>query len=160
MRGREEMYGYLVAAVLAAAAVANLVITHGTGAPAHPPTGLSVIGLLGAVVLAATVRVRNRLLTPFLAVIVAFFVTLPKVPRSLDGLHIVALVVPVIYALWVTQRHKKAQGPRPARGRRGAGTGAGGRTSASSAGGSTSARTPVKTGKPSGRYTPPKSRRR
>ncbi|MDQ2754919.1 MAG: hypothetical protein M3R71_05150, partial [Actinomycetota bacterium] len=122
MRGREEAYGYVVGLVLLAAALANLVVTHGKGAPAHPQTSLSVVGLLAAMVMIGTVRVRNRLLTPFAAVIAAFFVTFPKGPNSLSLIHILALVAPVAYALLVTQRHRKAQGPRAPRGRRGAPT--------------------------------------
>src|SRR6185437_4594312 len=51
MRGTEPLYGYVVAIELIGVSILNLTVTHGTGAPAHPPTRLSVIGLIGSIAL-------------------------------------------------------------------------------------------------------------
>lgn len=127
MQGREFLYGHLVAGVLIAVAIANFVLRHGTGAPKHPSTGLAVIGLVAALAMLPLLHTRNRFIAPFGAVIAAFLVTLPRGPNSLQSLHVLAIIFPLVYALLLTQRQRKAAiaqvkaggGPRrEARGRR------------------------------------------
>ncbi len=108
MQGNEALYGYVVAAELIVVAVLNLADTHGPGAPAHPQTVLSLIGLATSLLLAAVVQTRSRFIVPFAAILAAFFVTLPRVPTSLSLAHILALIIPVIYAFVLTQRQRKA----------------------------------------------------
>lgn len=108
MQGREFLYGQLVAAVLIAVAIANFVIRHGAGAPKHPQTGLQILGLLTAVALVPIMFTRNRFIAPFAAVIAAFFVTFPTGPSTVRSLHVVAIIFPLIYALLLTQRQRKA----------------------------------------------------
>jgi hypothetical protein len=108
MRGTEALYGYVVALELIGVSVLNLTVTHGKGAPAHPPTRLSVIGLIGSIALIGVVRLHHRLIVPFATIIAAFLVTLPKVPNSLTPAHLLALVIPVVYAFLLTQRQRKA----------------------------------------------------
>jgi hypothetical protein len=108
MRGTEALYGYVVALELIGVSILNLTVTHGRGAPAHPPTRLSVIGLIGSIALIGVVRIHHRLIVPFATIIAAFLVTLPKVPDSLTAAHLLALVIPVVYAFVLTQRQRKA----------------------------------------------------
>lgn len=108
MQGREFLYGHLVAGALIAVAIANFVIRHGTGAPKHPQTTLSIIGLVAAVALLPVLRTRNRFIAPFAAVIAAFFVTFPRGPSRLQSLHVIAIIVPLVWALLLTQRQRKA----------------------------------------------------
>jgi hypothetical protein len=108
MRGNEALYGYILAAELVVVSVFNLVFTHGKGAPAHPPTTLSVVGLIVSVAFGALVRTHNRFIVSFAALIAAFFVTLPRVPSKLFVFHLLALILPLIYALVLMQRQRKA----------------------------------------------------
>ena len=108
MRGTEALYGYVVALELIGVSILNLTVTHGKGAPAHPPTRLSVIGLIGSIALIGVVRIHHRLIVPFGTIIAAFLVTLPKVPNSLTSAHLLALIIPVVYAFLLTQRQRKA----------------------------------------------------
>jgi hypothetical protein len=109
MRGSEPLYGYLVALELVLVSILNLTVTHGKGAPAHPSTGLSTVGLVASLLLVALVRIRHRLIVPFAAIVAAFFVTtLPKVPNSLSVAHLLGLVIAAVYAFVLTQRQRKA----------------------------------------------------
>jgi hypothetical protein len=118
MRGNELMYGYIVVAELAVVAVINLTITHGKGAPTHSQTTVSLLGLVAAAILGLVLQTRNRLVCGFTAILAAYFVTLPKVPNSLALFHLLALAIPVAYALILAQRQRKAataqQRSRPA----------------------------------------------
>jgi hypothetical protein len=116
MRGSEVMYGYIVALELIAVSVLNLTITHGPGAPTHPErlvganltsTELSVFGLVLSIGMLGVIQTKHRFIVPFYSIIAAFFVTLPKVPDSLSLTHLIALVVPVVYAFVLTQRQRK-----------------------------------------------------
>jgi hypothetical protein len=108
MRGTEAMYGYVVALELFVVAVINLAVTHGPGAPAHPQTALSLVGLAASIVLVAIMQTKNRMVVSLSAIGVAFFVTLPAVPNSVRAVHILALIVPVVYAFVLTQRQRRA----------------------------------------------------
>jgi len=108
MQGNEFLYGHVVAAILIAVAIANFLIRHGTGAPTHPQTTLQIIGLIAAVALLPILRTRNRFIAPFAAVIAAFFVTFPRGPNSVQSMHVIAIVFPLVYALLLTQRQRKA----------------------------------------------------
>jgi hypothetical protein len=167
MRGPELRYGYIVAAVLAVVGVLNLLITHGKGAPKHPPTGASIGGLLAVAAFVGLLQLRHRLVAPFAAIIAAFFVTTPKVPDALATTgHILALLLPVAYAVWITQRHRKSQRARqgsplrmtPAERRAAAEARRGNRRSGRTSG-STTARAPASGPRASPRYTPPKAKR-
>jgi hypothetical protein len=108
MRGSEAMYGYLVGLELIVVSILNLVVIHGKGAPAHPSTGLAVIGLVASIAATVMVRIHHRLIVPFALIVAAFFVTLPRGPDSLASVHLLALIIPVAYALIITQRQRKA----------------------------------------------------
>jgi uncharacterized membrane protein YgcG len=183
MRGTESLYGYVVAVELVVVAVLNLTVRTGTGAPAHPQTTLQVIGIAASVALFGLLQVRSRTIVGFGAIVAAFFVTLPKVPNSLSLAHILALAVPLIYGLILTQRQRRATGLARGSRRGGGGSGSGttenssragggsGRRGSAAAGGrarnATSGRgrrgkaaDPAPTGpRASARYTPPKAKR-
>jgi len=108
MRGTEAMYGYVVALELFVVAVLNLTVTHGPGAPVHPQTALSLVGLVASLVLVLIIQTHNRMIVSLSAIGAAFFVTLPAVPNSVRAVHILALIIPVIYAFVLTQRQRKA----------------------------------------------------
>lgn len=117
MRGSEPMYGYLVALELIVVSVLNMTVTHGKGAPTGPQhvlgasftaTELRAVGLVAALALLGVIQTRNRLIVPFAAIVAAFFATLPKVPNSLAPTHLVALIIPVVYAFVLTQRQRKS----------------------------------------------------
>jgi hypothetical protein len=108
MRGSEARYGYIVALELIGVSIVNLVVIHGKGAPKHPATAVAVVGLLASVGLVALVRTHHRIIVPLGAVVAAFFVTLPRVPNSVAETHLLALGIPVIYALIITQRQRKS----------------------------------------------------
>jgi uncharacterized membrane protein YccC len=109
MQGNEPLWGYAVAVLLVVVAVLDLTVTTGAGAPKHPTTWTPAAGLVLALVLAGTMRYRSRLLSPFVAIFAAFFVTLSKGPRVLGFPHILALVVAVGFALLVSMRQRKDQ---------------------------------------------------
>jgi hypothetical protein len=173
MRGSETMYGYLVALELIVVSIINLTDTHGAGAPTGPqrlfganisPHSLSVFGLAVSIAVLGIVHwVRHRFVVAFAGIIAAFFVTLPKVPNSLTTTHLVALVIPVVYAFVLTQRQRKDSlartrqaGGAPARGSAPAN-----RRGDAPAGRRSRKNEPAPTGpKPSSRYTPPKPKRR
>jgi hypothetical protein len=110
MRGNEAMWGYLVAAELILVSILNLAVTHGPGASKHPQTALSVVGLVASIALVPVIRITNhRFIVPLSAIGAAFFVTLPsQVPNSVRTAHILALIIPVIYAFVLTQRQRRA----------------------------------------------------
>jgi hypothetical protein len=110
MRGPEPLYGYVVAAELLVVAILNLTDTHGPGAPAHPDTALAAAGILGAAALAAAIRfTRHRMVVAFVTIAAAFLVTVPKIPTSLELVHVIAIAVPFVYAFILTQRQNKAR---------------------------------------------------
>lgn len=108
MQGNEYMYGHVVAAILIAVAIANFILRHGAGAPKKPQTALEIVGLVAAIALLPILQTRNRFIAPFAAVIAAFFVTFPRGPNSLQSLHVLAIIFPLVYALLLTQRQRKA----------------------------------------------------
>ena len=171
MRGTESLYGYVVALELLVVAILNIVITKGKGAPAHPQTGLQIIGVAAPLVLVGVIQTRNRTIVGFAAIVAAFFVTLPKVPTSLAIPHVLALAVPLAYGLIITQRQRRAVGNAARKGSR---VGANGNARSSRGQGTTDAgagrRRGRKAGKggkeevpqgprPNARYTPPKAKR-
>jgi membrane protein implicated in regulation of membrane protease activity len=135
MRGQETMYGYLIALELIAVSILNLADTHGAGAPTGPQKifgasltsrQLSVFGLIVSIALLGVVyKVRHRFVVAFAGIIAAFFVTLPKVPNSLTATHLIALVIPVVYAFILTQRQRKAALAQSQARQRGESTGSG-----------------------------------
>jgi hypothetical protein len=61
------------------------------------------------VAVVASVQYRNRLLSPFVAIFGAFFVTLPKGPSSLSIPHIIVLMVAVSFAVIVSIHQRRDQ---------------------------------------------------
>ena len=177
MRGTESLYGYVVALELLVVAVLNLTVRTGAGAPAHPQTALQIVGIAASVALVGVLQLRSRTIAGFGAIVAAFFVTLPKVPNSLSLAHILALAVPLIYGLVLTQRQRRAigsvRGNRRGGGRTAGGESAGGgrrggsavasrrdRTAPSGRGRRGRAAAPEPSGpRPNARYTPPKAKR-
>ncbi len=172
MRGTEPLYGYVVGLELLVVAILNTVITTGKGAPAHPQTWLHIVGIVASVGFFGVLQSRHRTIVGFSAIIAAFFVTMPKVPNSLGLPHILALAFPMVYALIITQRQRRAltSAMKAGRGSRGRAR-TGGRADARAAGGNGTARSADRRrgGKaaaagPAGprasaRYTPPKAKR-
>lgn len=165
LRGTEPLYGYVVALELLVVAILNLVITTGKGAPAHPQTALQLVGVIAPLGFAALLRLRNRTLAGFAAIVAAFFVTLPRVPNSLSVAHVFALAIPLAYGLIITQRQRKAMGSAVRGGRR-AGGGRRPREDTKAAGPPAARRrrgradsAPASGPRPSPRYTPPKAKR-
>jgi hypothetical protein len=166
MRRPEPLYGYVVAVELIFVSILNLTVTHGSGAPAHPATTWSVIGLLASIAMIPIIRFTNhRLIVAFYTVIATFLATQPRTPSSLAITHFLALGVAIVYAFWLSRRHRKAQSARVRTGRSGSGRAAEPRSSrqrpANSGGGRRSRR---KKDEPTGpqasrRYTPPKAKR-
>ncbi len=170
MRGSESLYGYVVGAELLVVAILNLVVRSGPDAPAHPGTVLEVIAVVAALAFFAVLQTRNRTVVGLGAIVGAFFVTIPKVPNSLAAPHILALVVPLVYGLVLTQRQRRAIGKTVRERRRGAAR----RSSADRSPDAERGRTdrsrrdrgrggraaPTASGaRPNGRYTPPKTKR-
>jgi hypothetical protein len=109
MRGNEAQWGYVVAAALIVVAILNLTVTHGAGASKHPDTTLALVGLVASIALVPIIRTNHRFIVPLAAIGAAFFVTLPtRVPNSVRQVHIVALIIPVVYAFVLTQRQRRA----------------------------------------------------
>jgi hypothetical protein len=109
MRGTEPMYGYVVMLELIAVAVINLVVVHGAGAPKHSQTTVSLIGLVAALVFGATIQTRNRFIVGFSCILAAFVISsIPQVPNSVKPYHLFGLIIPLVYALILTQRQRKA----------------------------------------------------
>ncbi|HLH46149.1 MAG TPA: hypothetical protein VKV25_03255, partial [Acidimicrobiales bacterium] len=109
MRGREPLQAYAIAAILAAIGLVNLFVTTGKGAPAHPQLWLSYVGIVLALFLAGTVQFRNRLISPFTAIVAAFFVTTARAPSALQYPHLVALLAALYFALSVALRQRRDQ---------------------------------------------------
>jgi hypothetical protein len=108
MRGNETVYGYVVLLELVAVAVINLTVTHGAGAPKHSQTMVSAVGLAAAAIYGGTLQTRNRFIVGFTAILAAFVVSIPQVPNSVKLYHIFGLAIPLVYALILTQRQRKA----------------------------------------------------
>lgn len=170
MRGTEPLYGYVVALELLVVAVLNIVISNGKGAPAHPQTGLQIIGVVAPLALAGLIQTRNRTMVGFAAIVAAFFVTLPRVPTRLAVAHVLALAIPLVYGLVITQRQRRAMGNSARRGgrrepgatnaRSGRGPASAGTGTARRRGGRKGAKEEVPAGpRPNARYTPPKAKR-
>jgi hypothetical protein len=163
LRGTEPLYGIVVGLELLVVAILNLAIQGGAGAPKHPDTFIMIIGVVASVAFLGLLAVRNRTVASFAAIGAAFFVTLPKVPSSLSLAHIMALLVPLAYALIITSRQRKmakatlqrggSRAPRRTRETR--------QTRTTRSRNATTTRPAARsTGRPtSGRYTPPKARR-
>ncbi len=109
MQGNEPLLGYVAGAVIIVGAVLNLVITTGAGAPAHPTTWNSLVAIVLAVALVVSIRFRNRMISPFIAIFGAFFVTLGKSPKSLSAPHIAVLVIAVAFAIIVSLHQRRDQ---------------------------------------------------
>lgn len=110
MKGREPLGGIGTAIIVALVGVLDLVVTTGAGAPAHPTTWAPVVGILLAIgLVVAIIWYRNRLLSPFLAIFAAFFVTLTKAPNSLELPHLAALIVAVAFAVLVSLHQRRDQ---------------------------------------------------
>jgi hypothetical protein len=109
MQGREPLMGYVAAAAIAIGGVLDVVVTKGKGAAAHPDTWEAYAGIVLAAAVVASVQYRNRLLSPFVAIFGAFFVTLPKGPSSLSIPHIVVLMVAVAFAVIVSMHQRRDQ---------------------------------------------------
>jgi hypothetical protein len=108
MRGNEVRYGYMITAGLIGIAIANLVDTHGQGAPTHPNKPLEYLGLALCVGLLGLLQTRNRVIVGFGTVVALYVVELPKTPTSLTFVHLAALIIGVAYAFIMMQRMRKA----------------------------------------------------
>jgi hypothetical protein len=163
MRRPEPLYGYVVALELIFISILNLTVTHGRGAPAHPATTWSVIGLLIAIGMIPIIRFTNhRLIVAFYTVAATFFATQPRTPSSLAITHFLALGIAIVYAFWLSQRQRKAASARARGGQSGSGGGAAPRQKANNSG--TARRGRREKNAPTGpqasrRYTPPKAKR-
>jgi hypothetical protein len=103
------MYGYVVMLELIAVAIINLVVVHGAGAPKHSQTTVSLLGLVAAVVFGVLIQTRNRFIVGFACIFAAFVVaSIPQVPNSVRPYHLFGLIIPLVYALLLTQRQRKA----------------------------------------------------
>jgi hypothetical protein len=109
MKGNEPTLGYGLVAVLIIVAVADLLITKGKGAPKHTTAWEPVVGIVLALVVAGTLRLRNRMVTPLIAVVAVFFLTLDKGPNSLELPHLFALILSIAYALTLSMRQRREQ---------------------------------------------------
>jgi hypothetical protein len=162
LRGTEPLYGVVVGLELLVVAILNLAVQGGAGAPKHPDTLIMVLGVAVSVGFIGLLALRNRTVASFGAIGAAFFVTLPKVPSSLSLAHIMALLVPLAYALIITSRQRKmAKGALQRGGRRAPRMSESRQSRATRSRNTTTARPAAKAaGRPtSGRYTPPKARR-
>jgi hypothetical protein len=161
MRGTEALYGYVVALELIAVSVLNLTVTHGKGAPTHSSTKTAVIGLIASIALIGVVRIHHRLIVPFGTIIAAFLVTLPKVPDSLTSAHLLALIIPVVYAFMLTQRQRKSTTAQARAGRAATARGAPPERRADAVSRRRARQEAARqTGpRPNRRYTPPKAKR-
>jgi hypothetical protein len=156
MRGSEPIQGYVVAAVLFVVCVLDLTIKKGAGAPKHPSQWAPSVGLILSVALALTMRFRNRLASPFIAIFASFFATLSKAPKVLSTPHIIALVVAVGFAVNMTlhqRRDQKALTPNMTPAQRRAAADARRRRRKGEPEPPSAGKRPP----PSARYTPPKS---
>jgi hypothetical protein len=166
MRRPEPLYGYVVALELIFISVLNLTVTHGKGAPAHPATAWSAVGLLASIAMIPIIRITNhRLIVAFYTVVATFLATQPRTPSSLAITHFLALGIAIVYAFWLSQRQRKAATTRTRSGSSGSSGGAAGRSSSQrsdTAGGGRKRRRDknASTGpQASRRYTPPKAKR-
>jgi hypothetical protein len=161
MRGTEALYGYVVALELIGVSILNLTVTHGKGAPTHSSTRTAVIGLIASIALIGVVRLHHRLIVPFGTIIAAFLVTLPKVPDSLTSAHLLALIIPVVYAFLLTQRQRKATTAQARAGRSATGRGTPAERKADAVSRRRARQDAARqTGpRPNRRYTPPKAKR-
>jgi hypothetical protein len=176
MQDNEVTVGYVAAAILIVVPVIFLTVTTGKGAVAHPPTVAPAIGVVLALAMAATLRLRNRIVTASLAFTSTVSTTsvgnaVPSAVRPLSTLDLAVLA----FAMWITLRQSKARSAalaerrkanQAARGTTGAG-GRGGRQPAGprAAGRPAGGRKGRKAAEaepagppPSPRYTPPKKR--
>lgn len=168
LRGTEPLYGYVVGLELLVVSILNLVVRHGSGAPAHPQTALQAVGVVAPIAFMGLISVRNRTIVGLAAIVAAFFVTLPKAPNSLEPAHILALIFPLVYGILITQRQRRAVS-RTLTGRRGAArTGTAARARQRDDQRADARRTggrrrqpaaPAAGPRPNARYTPPKARR-
>ncbi|MDQ6839020.1 MAG: hypothetical protein M3137_11990, partial [Actinomycetota bacterium] len=104
MRGNEATLGYAAAAVLTIIPVIFLTVTTGKGAPAHPVTAAAAIGVVLGLVMAASIRLSNRILTAFLAVGSSLATTATAVPTSVRPLSTVDLLAALGFAMLITLR--------------------------------------------------------
>ena len=166
MQGNEPNFGYVVAAILVVIPVVFLTDATGKGAPAHPSSLAPAIAVVLALVMAASIRLSNRILTAFLGVTSTLAISATQTPNSVRFLSTVDLLFALGFAMWVTLRQSKARNAvlaerrranQAARGARPAG-GAGSRP-ARGRRGRKAAETAEPAGPPpSARYTPPKKR--
>jgi hypothetical protein len=158
MQGSEEMWGYVVAAELLLASVLTYANRHAAGVSAsQTQTWKYVAAFAASLALVPVIRLRRRMLAGFAAILAAFCVSLPPAPKSQALIHILALVIPLGYALLLTQRQRKATLARggsssPKRSRR---TDRGETKSERRRSG----KSPQPKQTASGRYTPPKAKR-
>ena len=139
-----------------------LVVTKGKGAPAHPQPIWAALGVAFGVATVLSIRFTNRLLTSMLAIAGGFVAGQARTPQSLSGVKIVALLAPVIYGVMIFRRQSKADRSRRtamARERADARRAAKGTAGTATRSGTRSRAVPGRP-TPSGRYTPPKARRR
>lgn len=162
LRGNEITYGYVVGALIAVASVIMLVVTKGKGAPTHPNPVWASLGVVFGLSTIFSIRFSNRLLTAMIAIFGGFVAGQVKTPNSLTGVRIVALLAPVLYGVLIFRRQSKADRARRtaqtrARAAERRAARAGGGTAKAGAG---KGRPVPGRPAPSGRYTPPKARRR
>ena len=109
MQGSEELYGYIVAAELLLASVISFLTRHSAGVPANQvQTWKYVASFAAALALIPVIRTRRRMAAGFASIIAAFVVSLPPGTKSQQLIHVLVLVIPLAYALLLTQRQRKA----------------------------------------------------
>lgn len=158
LQGQEVLYGYVIGLELLAVAVLTVLVRHGTGAPRHLSTADEVemaLGFAATVAYVALLRLRNRTVATFGAIVAAYVLALVPGPNWLREAHTLAVLPPFVYAIVVFQRQRKALKAVGAnRGRAGRSRPAPDRAAAQR-GRSAPASSPRRTG----RYTPPKAKR-
>jgi hypothetical protein len=172
LQGTEPMYGWVVGLEILVVAVIVAFARHGVGAPKHYSTAdtvLIAVGIVAALTYLALLRVRNRTVAAFGAIVAAYIPSLVPGPNWTRDVTEIGLLPPLIYAVVVAQRMRKATKLAMASGKAAGGpstrTGAG-RASGRSARERPAPRTrnrskqAVASGPPrSARYTPPKPKR-
>lgn len=159
LRDWEIPAGYVVAGLIVVAAVIELTITHGQGAPPTPPRILPGVSIVLAIGVALTIRFRNRIVTGIAAAAAALVLSFVQVPVSVGVVRVVGFIAAFAYAFIIIQRQSSAQRRlnREARERGRGGASRGGSTGRGGQGGR-NAPEPTSGPRASRRYTPPKPR--
>lgn len=111
LQGTEPMYGWVVGLEILAVSVVVAFARHGAGAPKTVSTADDVLmaaGIALALAYLALLRVRNRTIAAFGAIIAAYIPSLVPGPTWVRDVTEIGLLPPLIYAVIVAQRMRKA----------------------------------------------------